>query len=251
MKGKGVITLKYSPNCYTNLYLLIWIRKNIVSISLNVIVAESGYTPSLFPLSRDSQRLHFSSSLVVRLDHVMNYTTKNVNGNDLYSFQIWPLDYPVRILFLALAFALSLSLQYIYLKVNDFQTAELHIENGLEFLSHCVEEKSHLRESLNRQWWEQEITLYWVQALIFWQCLLQQLSILFLNNAIDFISLYVNRYISLYFKNIFHVHHKSLHKIFFTCNSISWIFHKEQLMGILSPTLVGWMMTPPHRLAMP
>ena len=109
MKGKRVITLKYSPNCSTNLYLLIWIRKNIVSISLNVIVAESGYTPSLFPLSRNSQRLHFPSSLVVRLDHVMNYTTKNVNRNGLYSFQIWPLDYPVRILFLALAFALSLS----------------------------------------------------------------------------------------------------------------------------------------------
>ena len=110
MKDKGVITLKYSSSCSPNLHLLIWIRKNIVSISLNVIVAESGYTPSSFPFSRNSQKLHFPVSLVVRLDHVMNYTTKNVNRNDLYSFQIWPLEYPVRILFLALTLALSLSL---------------------------------------------------------------------------------------------------------------------------------------------
>lgn len=107
MEGKGVITFKYSSNCSPNLHLLIWIRKNIVSISLNVIVAESGYTPSSFPFSRNSQKLHFPASLVVRLDHVMNYTTKNVNRNDLYSFQIWPLEYPVRILFLALSLSLS------------------------------------------------------------------------------------------------------------------------------------------------
>lgn len=120
MKGKEVITLKYSSNCSPNLYLLIWIRKNIVSISLNVIVTESGYIPSSFPLSRNSQKLLFPASLVVMLDHVMNYTTKNVNRNDLYSFQIWPLEYPVRILFLALALALSLSFSPIHLPESEW-----------------------------------------------------------------------------------------------------------------------------------
>lgn len=118
----------------------------ITTISSNVTIAESGHALSHSFFLGTQENLHFPTSLAVQLDHETNYTKRTwviytISKCGLYSV-LWETYCSVT--------SQHLSPSHAFAWKWMTPRPQNHIRKSLEFLSHFVE-KSHLRESLNRQ----------------------------------------------------------------------------------------------------